>query len=105
MSFELGGQMIVLKSDPGLDNALVSLKSMKKALSKEKERILVELCNIETTKTDPLLSTCPQVQQMLSEFSEVFHTLEGLPPKRDHDHAIVFKEGTDPIRVRPYRYP
>ncbi|GJS50287.1 putative mitochondrial protein [Tanacetum coccineum] len=29
----------------------------------------------------------------------------GLPPQRDHEHSIILKEGTEPISVRPYRYP
>ena len=42
---------------------------------------------------------------VLQEFKHVFDMPSGLPPKRTHDHAIVLKEGTDPISLLPYRYP
>ncbi|GKC97649.1 putative mitochondrial protein [Tanacetum coccineum] len=29
----------------------------------------------------------------------------GLPPSRDHEHVIILKGETEPINVRPYRYP
>lgn len=27
---------------------------------------------------------------------------KGLPPKRGHEHVIVLKQGSDPVRVQPY---
>lgn len=30
---------------------------------------------------------------------------QGLPPIRGKEHGIVLKEGTEPVNVRPYRYP
>ena len=35
----------------------------------------------------------------------MFNTPKELPPSRGHEHQIVLKEGTQPINVRPYRYP
>jgi hypothetical protein len=48
---------------------------------------------------------CGAVQQMLGEFSDVFAKPTGFPPSRSHDHAILLKPNTQPICVRPYRYP
>jgi hypothetical protein len=42
---------------------------------------------------------------LLEEFHSVFLEPKGLPPVRSHDHQILLKEGTQPICVRPYRYP
>ena len=35
----------------------------------------------------------------------MFETLKGLPPIRDHDHAIHSIPGSVPPNIRPYRYP
>lgn len=44
------------------------------------------------------------VTQLLKKFSQVFEKPMGLPPKRTHDHAIILKDGAQPVSVRPYRY-
>ena len=36
---------------------------------------------------------------------KVFETPKGLPPIRDHDHAIHLIPGSVPPNIRPYRYP
>ena len=35
----------------------------------------------------------------------MFDTPKGLPPIRDHDHAIHLIPGSIPPNIRPYRYP
>ncbi|PKA66820.1 putative mitochondrial protein [Apostasia shenzhenica] len=63
---------------------------------------------INTVKgTLPALSDpqCYELNSLLTEYAEIFSELIGLPPSRDHDHRIILQEGTNPISVRPYRYP
>jgi len=47
----------------------------------------------------------PGLKLVLSKFAPVFESPVGLPPIKAKDHAIVLKEGTSPINVRPYKYP
>ena len=35
----------------------------------------------------------------------IFDIPKGLPPKRDHEHAIQLVPGSQPPNIRPYRYP
>ena len=41
----------------------------------------------------------------MDKHSKVFDTPKGLPPIRDHDHAIHLIPGSVPPNIRPYRYP
>ncbi|XP_039068452.1 uncharacterized protein LOC120214696 [Hibiscus syriacus] len=44
------------------------------------------------------------LQELLEEFKEVFEEPRGMSPSRKHDHAIVLKQGTQPVNLRPYRF-
>ncbi|KAA0032313.1 Transposon Ty3-I Gag-Pol polyprotein [Cucumis melo var. makuwa] len=75
------GRQICIKGDPSLTKARISLKSMCKSWNDNDEGYFIECRAIEVTKSP-----------------------ETLPPKREIEHHICLKEGTDPINVRPYRY-
>ncbi|GKV33977.1 hypothetical protein SLEP1_g42408 [Rubroshorea leprosula] len=45
------------------------------------------------------------VQMLLEGYSDVFSELDALPPARTLDHQITLKARTEPISIRPYRYP
>jgi hypothetical protein len=62
------------------------------------------------SSTQPTLDTIahnlpPEIYQLLQQFPSVFSTPHGLPPSRQHDHAIPIIPNTPPINVKPYRYP
>jgi len=42
---------------------------------------------------------------LLRSYSTVFTKPRGLPPNRQQNHAIPLISGSDPIKVKPYRYP
>ena len=45
------------------------------------------------------------LDMVLAKYSSVFAIPVGLPPKRDCDHRIRLLQGSNPVAVRPYRYP
>ncbi|KAH9307969.1 hypothetical protein KI387_035880, partial [Taxus chinensis] len=48
----------------------------------------------------------PDLQKIVDAHSSVFDAIpKGLPPVRDHDHAIQLIPGSQTPNIRPYRYP
>ena len=98
---------MVIQGDPRLSNAMISSKALKK-LAKAEVNIMSKLWVVEKSNIEeegPTTDQTRQLQGVLSEFATVFHEPKGLPPPRGIDHRIPIKAGTDPINVRPYRYP
>jgi hypothetical protein len=44
------------------------------------------------------------MDQILGEFDDIFHMPTGLPPVKDHDHAIPLKADATVPNLSPYRY-
>lgn len=45
------------------------------------------------------------LQNLLKQYSQIFHHPFGLPPPRDLDHRIPLMPQSAPINVKPYQYP
>ncbi|KAL4317946.1 hypothetical protein GQ457_18G013810 [Hibiscus cannabinus] len=103
LSFEKEGQTVLLQGGKKPSNVkLESGKKMSKLTEKEPEcQGEIYLLNVEEEGTE----VPSKLQPLLTEFVEVFEEPQGLPPPRTHDHAIVLKQGTHPINLRPYRFP
>lgn len=43
--------------------------------------------------------------QLLHENEDLFVVPTGISPTRDHDHRIPLLLGTNPVNIKPYRYP
>lgn len=46
-----------------------------------------------------------ELQGILNQFEDVFKAPTELPLDKEHDHAILLKEGAEPVNVRLYCYP
>ncbi|KAK7247608.1 hypothetical protein RIF29_42494 [Crotalaria pallida] len=107
MSFVHSGKNITVQGDPSLSKTLISSRSLLKV--KEVEFASVLLCVVDREDGERQSSFFAkqdsQLQKLLDQFKHVFAVPTGLPPVRDNDHRIPLKSGTDPINVRPYRYP
>ena len=55
---------------------------------------------VHTTTASPTL-----LDELHASFDDVFAKPRGLPPLRSWDHGITLVPGSQPVAVRPYRYP
>lgn len=106
MKFKVNEQWVSISGDPSLLRSQVSLNSMEKLAEKEEVVFLLELQTLfEASSGDhKLKSPSLGVKRLLKEFESVFNLPQGLPPKRNREHAITLQSGNSPINIRPYRY-
>ena len=102
-----------LQGDPSLCKTQVSLRSMVRTIHHRGQGILLDFGQLSLLPVEGASSTSeslpqftpPGIEKLMENFSNLFSTPSGLPPARAHDRAIVLKESTSPISIRPYRYP
>lgn len=72
-----------------------------KAIKLKEARILVVTNRMEVAiKGGP--ANLEFLQQTLDKYQTTFNMPIGLPKIQGHDHSFNFKEGSQPISVRPY---
>nr|GEX24785.1 putative mitochondrial protein [Tanacetum cinerariifolium] len=104
-SMELGDDKVTLRGEPELRRTEASLQSLARAIPDISETYLIALTRVEDTSTMVTSAHPAGLVSLLTNYADIFVLLAGLPPQRDHEHAIVLKNGTKPINVHPYRYP
>lgn len=102
-SFEYKGRQVTLIGDPTLDAPNVSFKTLTAEVQIQKGGCAIELKNLSTNQeTEEVI---PQLmREKLLSYESVFQKPTGLPPVRGNEHAILLKDESKPISVRPYRY-
>ncbi|XP_057458944.1 uncharacterized protein LOC130749580 [Lotus japonicus] len=86
------------------DFYLFGLNGIDLILMEEGEGLLVHCDKKATTVQDDRIIPA-SLAAVLAKFDSVFQDLQGLPPRRRHDHAIQLKEGADIPNLRPYKCP
>ncbi|GJZ83807.1 ty3-gypsy retrotransposon protein [Tanacetum coccineum] len=104
MTFQNGDNWVTLCGEPGLHRTEASLRSLARGISVNDKGYFVALASLNGAEL-PESQVNPALDTLLTKFVDIFSMPAGLPPSRDREHAIVLKEGTEPINVRPYRYP
>ncbi|GKA72090.1 gypsy/ty3 retroelement polyprotein [Tanacetum coccineum] len=104
MKFNHKGRQLVLR---GMNNTHVHWMQGKKGLLKQAELFSMALCvyPVQLCQMESVESVSAEVEQVLTQFDEVFKVPKDLPPQRSHDHQIPLMPNTPPINVRPYRHP
>lgn len=107
MNFVHQGRLVTIQGDPSLSKEMITVKALRELDQRAMESMAMfwigeKNCDIPQQLT---ANQEEQLQQVLTEFTQVFSKPQGLPPHRDADHRIPIKAGVYPINVQPYRYP
>jgi hypothetical protein len=89
-------------------DCIISAKACSKLLLQGTEACFVFQLNMASTSPEAAPNStinATAVQDILSEFLDVFEDPMWLPPARACDHSIPLKEGATPPNIRPYRTP
>lgn len=104
MKVRIGKKWVCLKGDPALTHAQASLRSVAKLVKSEGVGYVIELRKVELGGKDAEGQIGEEYLRILQDFPLVTNPIQGLPPQRARDHAIVIREGAHPANIRPYRY-
>lgn len=107
MEFTYIGKKCLLKGiQPGLNWCLEDPATFKLSSHKSKGVLLHLISALEEIGLASVtLEDSGPLADLLQKYAAVFQEPKLLPPPRQHDHSIPLVEGTQPVSVRPYRYP
>ncbi|PNX94328.1 Ty3/gypsy retrotransposon protein, partial [Trifolium pratense] len=106
MSFFSEGQQIHLKGVPKANPEEANIHQLQRLVS---TNAIDTLLNLQLIQPEEPSNSNPhpdeRINKLLTKFSTIFKTPTHLPPQRPVDHKIPLLPNTNPVNVRPYRYP
>jgi hypothetical protein len=100
MGFMHEGKQVWLQGLKEKPNLIQGSKDFKGKATMKGLVLQIMPCELDTIQEE----ICAPIQELVEEFPQVFEEPEGLPPKRNHEHQILLKQGVPPHCQRPYRY-
>jgi len=106
LTFHYQGEKVKLQ---GLTNSISSLlpvsgDQLLAMLKQDDIWCAVQVYALDSSTSQADTSIPPTMQQLLDKFSVIFAEPSGTPPVRCINHSIPLLPGTQPFRIRPYRY-
>nr|GEX39936.1 reverse transcriptase domain-containing protein [Tanacetum cinerariifolium] len=91
----------------GMNNTHVHWMQGNEGMLKQVELSSMALCvyPMQLCQTESVGSVSAEVEQVLTQFNEVFEVPKDLPPQISHDHQIPLMPNTPSLNVIPYRHP
>jgi len=106
IKFKWGGQKYKLHEFQAPENQVTSSSQMMKLSRKGAPAYVVQCHQLEMLSANMTREVSPEIQDLIWKHEKVFQDLPiKMPPNREIEHTIEVKAGSDPINVKPYRYP
>jgi hypothetical protein len=104
MIFSSDRKEIELKGIQEKPSKVISSNIMTNLLKKGHQGVIAQVCSLDVQTS--IFSSPPNLKIVINDHSKVFGEMpKGLPPTRDHDHAIHLWPGSVPPNIRLYGYP
>uniref|UniRef100_A0A0A9CV51 Reverse transcriptase domain-containing protein n=1 Tax=Arundo donax TaxID=35708 RepID=A0A0A9CV51_ARUDO len=84
---------------------MIQAIKLEKMLKKKVMGCMIQVNLLTEEEESPVIPIDTEVEEILIQYNDVFQEPQGLPPKRECDHAIHLKSGAEPPNVRPYKVP
>jgi hypothetical protein len=105
LSFCREGKIIQLMGQPKPNPEESSVHQFKRLIATDAIDTFLQLQLLPHQSNNPPAQTNPAIQTLLDQFAALFQEPNTLPPSRKTDHQIPITHDSDPINIRPYRYP
>lgn len=111
MTFSYLGQPVTLNADVPLLITPASAQQLRCYVQTQSIVVLFHLipltppAQLVPTQVPNASSSSPELRTLLSLFDHLFHEPTTLPPPRNITHHIHLLPNTNPVNIKPYRYP